>query len=109
MAYWLKIVVSYPQEVAPAGPGTCALPDQAASAAPPGGATAASRQEGDGDAAADGEPWGYADGNPFDDACELIGLRLLNPASSAAATMALRPHLQVRLSMSGTMQCAFAV
>ena len=82
------------QEVAPAGPCELAMPDAAANPAPPGGATAASRQESQ-DAAADGEQWGFADGEPFDDACELIGLRLLNPASAAAATMALRPHLQV--------------
>ncbi len=84
----------FAQEIAPAGPRSCALPDAAANAAPPGGATAASRQESQ-DAAADGEQWGFADGDPFDDACELIGLRLLNPAGAAAATMALRPHLQV--------------
>ena len=78
----------------------CAAPDEADNAAPPGGATAVSTLDGDSEAA-DGEQWGYTDGDPFDDACELIGLRLLNPASSAAATMALRPHLQVRLGRAG--------
>ena len=87
-------MASLAQEIAPAGPSESALPDAAANAKSPGGAAAASRQEGE-DAAADGEHWGFADGDPLDDACELIGLRLLNPASAAAATMALRPHLQV--------------
>ena len=83
------------QELAPGGPCMSAQPSGVVDSPPPGGAAAVSRQE-DG-SAADAVPWGHADGDPFDDACELIALRLLNPASAAAATMALRPHLQVRL------------
>ena len=48
-----------------------------------------------GEEPADSAPWGSARGDPREEAASLIRLRLQNPGSATAATMSLRPQLQV--------------